>query len=170
MTYTRIFIVLESESHGSSENWEGISRKPREFKRFFRPKTGDLKKKNTKKKGLQRNFGQNRKLIRFFPPKKQVVSKNKKVFTEIKTDFPAKIGNSNTFSGRITTFTSQLRHPISYGGGGCFQFFTKNRPQKHQKTCDFAYFTSQWEGSSPPPPPPPPQATLLTDIKKHLGP
>ena len=38
MTLTRIFIVLESESHG-------ISRKHRKFHRFFSPKTGGLQKK-----------------------------------------------------------------------------------------------------------------------------
>ena len=30
------------------------------------------------------------------------------------------------------TNSSQLWHPISFGGG-CFQFFTKNWPQKQQK-------------------------------------
>ena len=100
-TLTRIFIVLESESHNSSENCDGISWKLRKFKRFFSPKTGSLQKK-------------------------------KKVFIEIESDFSAKIGNSNVFLGRIMTYTSQLQHPISFGGG-CFQFLTKNRPQKHQK-------------------------------------
>ena len=46
-TLPRIFIVLESVSHGLSE----ISRKGRKFKRFFRPKSGGLQKK----KGLHRN-------------------------------------------------------------------------------------------------------------------
>ena len=44
-TLTRIFIVLESVSHGLSENWDEISRKSRKFKGFFRPKSGDLQKK-----------------------------------------------------------------------------------------------------------------------------
>ena len=64
-TLTRIFIVLESESHGLSENSDGISRKARKFKRLS--------------------------------AQKQVVSKKKKVFTEIETDFPAKIGHLNVF-------------------------------------------------------------------------
>ena len=90
------------------------------------------KKKKKKKKGLHRPKLRlhRQKFKRFFSPK--TVGLQKKVFTEIETDFSAKIGNSNAFSGRITTCTSQLRHPISFGGG-CFQFFTKNRPQKHQK-------------------------------------
>ena len=52
-TLTRIFIALESVSHGLSENCDEISRKARKFKGFFHPKSGDLQKK--KKKGLRRN-------------------------------------------------------------------------------------------------------------------
>ena len=121
-TLTRIFIVLESESHGLSENWDGISRKTRKFKRFFSPKLGDLQ------------------------------LKKKKVFTEIETDFSAKIGNSNAFSGRVTTSTSQLRHPISFGGGLFSFFHQKSVQKKAPKTCDFAYFIGQW-GAPPAPPP-----------------
>ena len=115
-TLTRIFIVLESESHGLSENCDGISRKARKFNGFFSPKTGGLQKK-------------------------------KKVFTEIETYFSAKIGNSNAFSGRITTSTSQLRQPICFGG--LFSIFHQKLASKAPKTCDFTYFT------------PPPLATLL---------
>ena len=67
-TLTRIFIVLESVSHGLSKNWDGISRKALKFKRFFRSKTSGLQKK-----GLRQNwvwfFGQNRKFKQFFSPK-----------------------------------------------------------------------------------------------------
>ena len=49
-TLTQIFIVLESESHGLSKNWDGISRKIRKFKPFFSPKTGDLQKQKQKKR------------------------------------------------------------------------------------------------------------------------
>ena len=118
-TLTQIFIVLESVSHGLPENWDGISRKARKFKRFFCPKTGGLQKK-----GLYRN--------------------------------------SNTFSFQILTSTSQLRHPISFGGG-CFQFFTKNRPQKHQKRAILR--TSQGNGGSSSPSP---LATLLCVGKQRL--
>ena len=46
-TLTRIFIVLESVSHGLSENSDEISQKARarKFKAFFRPKSGGLQKK-----------------------------------------------------------------------------------------------------------------------------
>ena len=87
-----------------------------------------------------------------FSAQKLVVSKKKKVFTEIESDFSAKIGNSNVFSYRITTSTSQLRHPISFGGG-CFQFFTKNRPKKQQKRA--ILHTSQANGGARAPPRPP---------------
>ena len=35
-------------------------------------------------------------------------------------------------------------------GGGLFSIFHRKSASKTQKTCDFAYFTSQWGGSSPP--------------------
>ena len=89
-----------------------------------------------------------------FSAQKQVISKKKKVFTEIETDYLAKIGNSNGFSGRITATISQLRHPISFGGG-CFHFFSKNRPQKHQKLAILHTLQANGgEGSSPPATPP----------------
>ena len=67
---TRIFIVLESVSHGLSRNLS--SRKARKFQHFFLPKSGGLQKKR----------------------------KKKKVSTEIVTDFSAEIGNSNVFSAQ----------------------------------------------------------------------
>ena len=80
-----------------------------------------------------------------FSAQKQVISKRKKkkVFTEIESDFSAKIRNSNTFSHRITTSTSRLRHPISFGGG-CFQFFTKNWPKKQRAPRPPGYATGHW--------------------------
>ena len=88
-----------------------------------------------------------------FSAQKQMVSKKKKkVFTEIETDFPAKIGNPNAFSGRITTCTSRLRHPLSFEGGGLFSIFHQKSASKAPKTCDFAYFTSQWGGGARAPP------------------
>ena len=43
-------------------------------------------------------------------------------------------------------------------GGGLFSIFHIKSASKAQKTCDFAYFTSQWGGLEPPRPP---LATLL---------
>ena len=69
-TLTRIFIVLESVSHGLSENSDETSRNPRKFEGFFPPR------------------------IRWSPKKK------KKVFAKIDSDFSAEIGNSNVFSAQ----------------------------------------------------------------------
>ena len=52
----------------------------------------------------------------------------------------------------------------SFGMGGLFSIFHRKSASKAQKTCDFAYFTSQWGGSSPPRPP---LATLLSVSKDH---
>ena len=112
-TLTRIFIVLESVSHGLSKNWDEISRKARKFKGFFRSKTGGLQKK-----------------------------KKKKVFTGFETDFSAEIGNSNVWGGCF---------PM---GGGYFQFFTRNRPQNHQKGVILHTSQANGGGSSPPRAPP----------------
>ena len=69
-TLTRILIVLESVSHGLSENSDEISLKARKFEGFFRPKSGGLQKEK------------------------------KKVFAEIESDFSAEIRNSKVFSAQ----------------------------------------------------------------------
>ena len=70
-TLTGIFIVLESESHGLSENWDGISQKTRKFKRFFSLKLGDLpppqKKRSSPK--LRRIFRPKSEIQTLFQPK-----------------------------------------------------------------------------------------------------
>ena len=162
-TLTRIFIVIESEPHGLSQNWMGISRKwieIHEIETFFPPK------------------------LRWSPKKK------KKVFTKIETAFSAKIGNSNVFSAQNqvvskkkkrsspklrlifrpkseihTLFQAASRHILHNFGthflmGGCFQFFSNNRPQKHLKRA--ILHTSQANGGGARAPSPhPPLATLL---------
>ena len=109
-TLTRIFIDLESVSHGLSENWDEISRKARKFKGFFRPKSGGLQKL---KKGLHRNWDW----------------------------FINQIRKSKRLRGAV------------FQWGGYFQFFTKNRPQKHQKRA--ILHTSQANGGARVPPPHP---------------
>ena len=47
--------------------------------------------------------------------------------------------------------------------GGLFSIFHKKSASKAPKTCDLAYFTSQWGNSSPPPP----LATLLLPYQFH---
>ena len=70
-TLNRIFIGLESVSHGLSKNSDEIYPKALKFKRFFRPKSDDLQKIK------------------------------KKVFAKIETDFSAKFGNSNLWGGAV---------------------------------------------------------------------
>ena len=82
-----------------------------------------------------------------FSDQKQVVSK-KKVFTEIETDFPAKFGNFNAFSDRITTCSSQLRLPISFGGA-VFNFSPKIA-LKSTKNVQFCILHKPIRGLEPP--------------------
>ena len=46
-------------------------------------------------------------------------------------------------------------------GGGYFQFFTENRPQKHKKHAILHTSQANGGGARAPPAPPPPLATLL---------
>ena len=148
-TLTRIFIVLESVSHGLSENWDGISRKAESSNVFSAQKQVVSKKKKKVFTEIESDFSAKIGNSNDFSAKRQVVSKKKKVFAEIESNFSAKIALSNTFSHRITTSISRLRHPISFGGG-CFQFFTKNRPKKQQKRA--ILHTSQANGGARAPP------------------
>ena len=98
-------------------------------------------------RNLRGNFSESSEIRRFFPPKIRWSPKKtkKKVFTEIETDFSAKIGISNV-SGGLCSY-----------GGGYFQFLTKNRLQKHQKRA--ILHTSQANGGARAPPAPPPGYT-----------
>ena len=58
-TLTRIFIVLESVSHGLSANSDEISRKARKLEGFFRPKSGGLQKKKRSSPKLRLIFRPN---------------------------------------------------------------------------------------------------------------
>ena len=117
-----------------------MSRKDRKFKVFFRQKLGDLQKK--KKMVFAKFFGRNPKFKRFFRQKlgdlQKKKKKKKKVFAKIQGDFSSKISQVQTFQGG------------SFRMGGLFSIFYRKSASKAQKTCDFAYFTSQWGGSSPP--------------------
>ena len=178
-TLTRIFIDLESVSDGLSKNWDEMSRKARKFKGFFLPKLGNLQKK---KKGLRQNsewfFGRNPEFKGFFLPKSGDLKKKKKVFAKIQSDFSAEIRNSKVFSSQNQEISKKKKSspkfrviflPISQiqtfeggsfrtGGGsfrmgGLFSIFHRKSASKAQKTCDFAYFTSQWGARAPPAPP-----------------
>ena len=85
-----------------------------------------------KTKNSEGFFGCNQKLKRFFS-RRQVISKKKKVFTEILSDFPAEIRNSNVFSGRNWVISPPKKRSSS-------QKYHKIRcsPQKLRKYRSFA--------------------------------
>ena len=144
-TLTRIFIVLESVSHGFSKDPDEISRKPRKFKRFFRLKSGGLQKKKKKWSSPQLRliFRPNRKFKRFFSPKSgglQQKKKSKRSSPKLRLIFRPN-SEIQTFEGGLFSFW-----------GGYFQFLTKNRPQKHQKRA--ILHTSQANGGLGAPRPP----------------
>ena len=83
--------VISKKKKGLHRNWDGFFGRNRKFKPFFRPKTGDLQKKNNK------------------------------VFTEIETDFSADIGNSNSSSARIRGNSFTTSSPNPFWGGLFFE-------------------------------------------------
>ena len=138
-----------------------MSRKDRKFKRFFRQTLSDLQKKKKKKKKvfarIQSDFTAEIQNSNVFSAQNQVISKKKKkkkkVFAKIQGDFSSKISQLQTLKGGLFSH-----------GGGYFQFFTENRPQKHKKHA--ILHTSQ--ANAPPPgyatgyyPPKSPQADPL---------
>ena len=134
-----------------------MSRKARKFKGFFRPKLGDLqkKKKKTSSPKFRVIFRPKSKIQRFFPPKIRC-SPKKRSSPKFRIIF-LPISQVQTFQGGLFSH-----------GGGYFPFFTEKPASKAQKTCDFAYFTSQWGGSSPPRPPPGYATGLLLYQNKTL--
>ena len=83
-----------------------------------------------------------RKFKGFFRPKLGDLQKKKKVFAKIETDILSNFANSDVWGG------------LFLNGGGLFSIFHIKSTSKAQKTCNFAYFTSQWGGLGPPPPSP----------------
>ena len=143
-TLTRILIVLESVSHGLSQNSDEIFRK---FEGFFRPKSGGFQKKKKVFAEIESDFSAEIRNSKVFSAQKQVVSKKKRSSPKLSLIFRQ--------NSEIQTFQGGL---FSYWGG-YFQFFTKNRPQKHKKRAILN--TSQANGGDSSPPDPPPLATLL---------
>ena len=156
------------------KEWEKCKRPWPEFSLFLNQFHTVCPKIETKFLG---KFGN----LKDFSAQNQVVSKKKKVFTEIETDFSAEIRNSKVFSAQNQVvskkkkkkkkglhrscdwFFGQIRKFKRFRGavflwGGLFSIFHTKSASKAPKTCDFAYFTSQWGGSSPPASP---LATLL---------
>ena len=144
-TLTRIFIDRESVSDGLSENWAEISRKARKLLRFFRRKLGGLQKKKKKKKRslpkLRVTFPPKSEIQKFFRSKLGGLQKKKKVFTVIESDFSSNFASSDVWGGAVLLL------------GGYFQYFTKNRPQKHKKHAILHTSQANGGGSSLPRPP-----------------
>ena len=119
----------------------------RKIKVFFRPKLGGLqKKKKRSSPKLSVVFRPKSEIQRFFPPNIRWSPKKKR---------------SSPISRLIFRPISQIQ---SFEGscfrmGGLFSIFLRKSASKAQKTCNFAYFTSQWGGARAPPAPP--LATLL---------
>ena len=135
-------------------SWISFTRFVRKFRRnfsesseiqtFFPPKVRWSPKKKQKKKGLHRIwdwfFGRNRKFKRFFRPKSGgLLKKKKKGLHRVWDWFFGPNWKSKRLRGAIFLW------------GGYFQFFTKNRPQNHQKGA--ILHTSQADGGAQAPPP-----------------
>ena len=142
-----------------------------EIQRFFPPKLRWSPRKKRSSPKLRLIFRPKSEIQRFFPPKIRWSPKKNKVFTEIETDFSSEIQNSKVFSAqnqvvskkkiRSSPKFSQIFRSNSeiqtfegavFLWGGLFSIFHKKSASKAPKTCDFAYFTSQWGGLDPPPP------------------
>ena len=124
-----------------------------EIQTYFPPKIKWSPKKKKKKRSspkLRLIFQPKSEIQTFFSAQNQVVSKKKK-----KTRSSPKLRLIFRPNSEIQTFEGRL---FCYGGA----IFHKKSASKAPKTCDFAYFTSQWGGLEPPPPPPPGYATAGT--------
>ena len=129
-------------------------------------------------RNLRRNVSESSEIQSFFPPKirwSPKKKKKKKVFSKIQSDFLAEIqsffppkirwspkkkkGLRQNWDCYFVQFRKfrRLRGAV-FEWVGLFSIFHRKSASKAQKPCDFAYFTSQWGGSSPPRPP---LATLL---------
>ena len=135
-----------------------------------------VSKKKKKRKvftEIETDFSAEIRTSKVFSAQNQVVSKKKRsspklrvIFrpkSEIQRFFPPKIRWSpKKKKERSSPKLRLIFRPISQiqtfeGGcfpcGGLFSIFHKKSASKAPKTCDFAYFASQWGGSSPPAPP-----------------
>ena len=146
----------KKKKKGLRQNSDWFFGRNPKVKRFFRPKLGDLQKKKKKKRSSPKFrliFRPKSKIQTFFPPKlrwspKKKKKKKKKVFAKIQGDFSPNFASSNVWGGALFVW------------GGLFSIFHRKSASKAQKTCFFAYFTSQW-GGPPLATPAPPLATLL---------
>ena len=151
-----------------------MSRKARNFKAFFRPKSGDLQKKK-KKKGLRQNskcyFGRNPKFKAFFCPKSGDLQKKKKkkVFAKIQSAISAEIRNLKLFSAQNRVISKKKKKKVFTHGPSRFSpeltQISSHKPeslmpnlQRGGPCLNFAHFTMQfciaiynpWHNGPPP--------------------
>ena len=102
-------------------------------------------------RNLRRNVSERSEIQRFFRPKLGDLQKRS---SQIQGDFSPNLASSNVWGGALFVW------------GGLFSIFHRKSASTAQKTCVFAYFTSQWGGLEPPRPPPPPgYATGHADLR-----
>ena len=136
-----------------------------EIQTLFQPNNRWSRKKIRKKRSSP-------KLRRIFWPKSEIQT----LFQPKNRWSPTKKKRSSPKSRRIfrpvvdiqTLFQAKSRHLLHNFGTqfpleGLFSFFYQKSASKAPKTCDFAYFTGQWESWAPPPAP---LATLLLSAVK----
>ena len=170
--------VTSKKKKGLHRFWDCFFGQSRKIKRSFRPNSGVLQKKKKRSSPILRLFFRPKSENQtFFPPKFRWSPKNrswgwffgqnrkiKRIFRPNSGDLQKKKSLHqfwNWFFGQNQKF-KRLRGGF-FPMGGYFQFFTKNRPQKHQKRA--ILHTSQANGgNSSPPAPPPLLATLLVTI------
>ena len=137
-TLSRIFIALESDSQGLSEN-----------ETDFLAEIGNSNVFSAPKKSFHQNrdgfFARNRK----FKPKNRWSPKKKRYSLKLRRNFRPKL------EIHIILPTESRQQLLNFGTqiplGELFSVFLQKSASKAPKTCDFAYFTGQWGGSSPPP-------------------
>ena len=142
-TLTRIFIVLESESHGLSDFGRFILKIETDFSakignsNLFQPKNRWSPKK------IETDFSAKIGNSNAFSALKEVISKKnkKRSSPKLRRIFWPK-------SEIQTLFQAESRHLLHNFGtqfrlGGLFSFFHQKSVSKALKTCDFAHFTGQ---------------------------
>ena len=164
-----------------------MSRKDRNFKRFFRPKLGDLKKKKKKKKKKSSPkfrviFRPKSKIQTFFPPKIRWSPKKKKGLRQnsewffgrnpkFKRFFRPKLGDlqkKKRSSPKIRAIFLPISQVQTYEGGwfrmgGAIFHFSQKIGLKSTKNMRLYILHKPMGGARAPPPPPPPLATPLVD-------
>ena len=126
----------------------------RKFKRFFRPKSGDLQKKKKVFAKIQSEFSAEIQNSNVFSAQNQVISKKKTGLRQ----------NSGRFFFQFRMFKRLRGGSFRMGGGGYFPFLTENRPQKHKKHAILHTSQANGGGLEPPPPPPPPPPGYATGL------